>query len=311
MEKARKITMLGAGNVGATIAYAIMNTGAASEILFVDINKDKAEGEAQDLVQGTSFCPPVNVRSGDYKDAVGSDIVIVTVGAGRKPGQSRLDLVHGNIKIINSVVPQIEKYAPDAIYIIVSNPVDILTYAFIKGLKKVPAHKVIGSGTMLDSSRLRSRIARDLSINPQQVVAHIYGEHGDSALIPWSLANVEGVHIEDLYAKKGIKLDKAGILDEVHKAGGEIIRLKGATFYAIGLSVANLVQQIVRDTKSLLTVSSLREYEGVGEVCVSLPSIVGINGIEEVYVPKMTKEEETQLLASAKAMREVIDEVEK
>lgn len=307
MNKARKVTIIGAGNVGATIAYSIMQTGIASQIVFIDINKDKAQGEAKDLIEGTAFCPPVDVIAGDYKDAEGSDIVIVTSGAGRKPGQTRLDLAEGNIRIMKSIIPQIEEYAKDALYIIVSNPVDILTYTFIKNLLTVPSNKVIGSGTMLDSSRLRNRISQDLGINPQQVKASIYGEHGDSAMVPWSLANVEGLPVEYLYKRYNKPMDKAEILTSVHKAGGEVIRLKGATFYAIGLSVANLVVQLIRDSKSILTVSTLVDYPGVGEVCISVPCRVGINGIEEVLMPELPKAEMDALKKSAESMRAVID----
>lgn len=307
MNKARKITIIGAGNVGATIGYALMHTGITSEILFIDINKDKAEGEALDLEEGTAFIPPVSIKSGDYKDAVNSDIVIITSGRGRQPGQTRLDLAEGNINIIKSIVPQIEKYAKDALYIIVSNPVDILTYTVIKNLKNVSSSKVIGSGTMLDSSRLRNTIAQDLKINPQLVKANVMGEHGDSAMVPWSMANIEGMPIEDLYNRYNIKFNKDEILTKVHKAGGEIIKRKGATFYAIGLSVANLCVQLIRDSKSILTVSTIIDYPGVGEVCVSLPCRVGINGIEEVIMPKFLESEKEMFKKSCISMRNIID----
>lgn len=307
MDKARKITIIGAGNVGATIAYALMHTGVSSEILFIDINRDKADGEALDLEEGTAFVPPVTVRSGDYKDAVGSDIVIITSGRGRQPGQTRLDLAEGNIKIMKSIIPQIEEYAKDALYIVVSNPVDILTYTVIKNLKSVPASRVIGSGTMLDSSRLRNTIAKDLNVNPQLIKASVMGEHGDSAMIPWSMANVEGMPVEDLYNRYNVKFDKSEILTKVHKAGGEIIKRKGATFYAIGLSVANLCVHLIRDTKSILTVSTIIDQPEVGEVCVSLPCRVGIKGIEEVIVPNFTEEEKELFKKSCQSMRTVID----
>ncbi len=307
MEKSRKVTIIGAGNVGATIAYSIMHTGIVSEILFIDINKDKAMGEAKDLMEGTAFCPPVIVRSGEYSDAEGSDIVIITSGAGRKPGQTRLDLAEGNIRIMKSIIPQIEQYAKDAIYIVVSNPVDILTYTFIKNLLNVPKNKVIGSGTMLDSSRLRNKISQDLNINPQLVKASIYGEHGDSAMVPWSLANIEGLSVESFYKRYNVPFNKEAILKHVHTAGGEIIRLKGATFYAIGLSVANLVVQLIRGSRSIVTVSTLVDYPEVGEVCISVPCRVGMNGIEEVIMPELTKDEKEALKKSAISMREVID----
>ena len=194
-----KITVIGAGSVGATVANDLMIQGIATEIVLVDINKQKAFGEALDIYQGAPFCSPAIVRSGDYEDAVNSDIVIITSGMPRKPGQSRLDLAQANVNIIKDITPQIVKYAPNAVYVIVSNPVDILTYVFHK-ISGLPEHQIIGSGTILDTSRLQSALAKRFRISPKNVHAHVYGEHGDSSFVPWSLVHIANNHVDDYKA---------------------------------------------------------------------------------------------------------------
>ena len=189
-----KITVIGAGSVGATIANDLMIQGIASEILLIDINKQKAFGEALDIYQGAPFCSPAIVRSGDYEDAEGSDVVIITSGMPRKAGQSRLDLAQANVNIIKDITPQIVKAAPNAIYIIVSNPVDVLTYVFTK-ISGLPERQIIGSGTILDTSRLQSALAKRFRISPKNVHAHVYGEHGDSSFVPWSLVHIANNHV--------------------------------------------------------------------------------------------------------------------
>ena len=184
MRKGKKITVLGAGNVGASIAYTLTMDGMASEIVLIDINEKKAQGEAADILQGTPFSAPVNIHAGGYEDAVNSDIVIVTVGMARKPGQTRIDLAQANVDIVKSVMPQITRFAPDAVYVVVSNPVDIITYAILK-TTHLSESQVVGSGTMLDSARLRSRLAAHVGLNSKNVHAYVFGEHGDTSMIPW------------------------------------------------------------------------------------------------------------------------------
>ena len=191
-----KITVIGAGSVGAAITNDIMIQGFATEVLLIDINKEKAFGEALDVYQGAPFCSPAIIRSGDYEDAVGSKIVIITSGMPRKPGQTRLELAQANVNILKSITPQIVKYCPDAIYIIVSNPVDVLTYVFHK-ISGIPANHIIGSGTVLDTSRLQAALAKRFRISPKSVHAHVYGEHGDSSFVPWSLATIGNSPLED------------------------------------------------------------------------------------------------------------------
>ncbi|MGN0584482.1 MAG: L-lactate dehydrogenase [Ruminococcus sp.] len=309
VKKGKKVTILGAGNVGASIAFAMAIKGLCSEMVLVDINKPKAKGEAMDIMQGNSFYPGCDVRDGDYPDAAGSDLVVVTVGIARKPGQTRLDLCKINAKIIASVMPEITKYAPDACYVIVSNPVDVLTYEALKvsGLKPT---QVIGSGTVLDSSRLRACLADHAKVSAKNVHAYVLGEHGDSSMVPWSLASVCGMPFED-YCKCVSDLgDKNEIVQEVRDAGAEVIKCKGATYYAIALSVSMIAEAVLRDTKTVLTVSALQDgsrYEGVADVCLSLPAVIGASGIEREVTPPLNDEDQEALRKSAKALRNVID----
>ena len=231
-----KITVIGAGSVGATVANDLMVQGIASEIVLVDINKKKAVGEALDIYQGAPFCSPAIVRAGEYEDAEGSDIVVITSGMPRKPGMSRLDLAQTNVNIIKSIAPEIVKVAPKAIYVIVANPVDILTYAFCK-VSGLPETQVIGSGTILDTSRLQSELAKRFCISPKNVHAHVYGEHGDTSFVPWSLVHIANNHV-DAYRDNSPDKDKIHwdsnydeVEEFVRKSGAMIIENKGATFF--------------------------------------------------------------------------------
>lgn len=301
-----KITILGAGNVGASIAYTFAVAGTCSDIVLVDINKAKAKGEAMDIRQGVSFGENVEVFDGEYEDAKGSDIVVVTLGIARKPGQTRLDLAQINVNIIKEVMPQIAKYAPDAIYVVVSNPVDILTYTILKCTDLSP-NQVIGSGTALDTSRLRSIIGDHVGLSPNSIHAYVFGEHGDSSFIPWSLTNIAGIPMEEYYAD----LDEEEIINEVRTAGAEVIKRKGATFYAIAMSVNKICDSILRDSNNIITVSTMMNGKyGIDDVCLSLPCVIGSNGIEREVSPKMTEEEIEKLRASAKALRSVIDQIQ-
>lgn len=312
MKNGSKISILGAGNVGATIAYTLTLDGLASEIVLVDINHDKAKGEAMDIVQGTALCPPVNIYSGDYADIKDSNIVIVTLGGARKPGQTRIDLAQGNVNIIKSVMPQAVKYAPDAIYVVVSNPVDIITYTILK-VTGLPENHVFGSGTLLDSSRLRSMIAQHASVSPQNVHAYVFGEHGDSAMIPWSLTSIGGIPMETYFSSIRKKdpefqpLNHAEIADEVHKSGGQIIRLKGATYYAIGISATTICRNILRDANSVMTLSGMLHGEyGHENVCMSIPFVLNSTGIVNSVAPPLLPEELEKLNASASLLENTI-----
>lgn len=308
-----KITILGAGNVGASIAYAFAIAGTCSELVLVDIAKDKAEGEAMDIRQGTSFCHPVNIYDGDYEDAAGSDIVIVTLGRARKPGQSRIDLAQANVDIIKSVIPGIAKAAPDAVYVVVSNPVDILTYTILKCTSLSPS-QVIGTGTLLDTARLRSLLADKVNLSPQSVHGYVFGEHGDTSMIPWSLAAIGGMQMSE-YCKaheyNNEALNEAALEEmvvDVRKAGAEVIQRKGATFYAIALSVNRICQAILGDEKAVLPVSTLiNDRYGISDVCFSLPCVVGGNGVEREVNPPLLPEEIEKLKQSADALKAVLN----
>ncbi len=307
----KKISIIGAGNVGATIAYTFAVAGTCSDVVLIDINKEKAKGEAMDIRQGVSFSHNVEIWDGTYDDAADSDIIVVTLGLARKPGQTRLDLAQANVNIIKSVMPQLAKAAPDAIYVVVSNPVDIITYTILKCTDLSPK-QVIGSGTALDTSRLRSSIADHVGLSPNSVHAYVFGEHGDSSFIPWSLTNIAGIPMEE-YCKdqEHADIDEDEIINEVRTAGAEVIKRKGATFYAIAMSVNKICDNILRDANNIMTVSTMMNGKyGINDVCLSLPAVIGANGIEKEVTPTLTDEEIEKLKASAAALRSVLDKLE-
>lgn len=310
MKNGNKISILGAGNVGATIAYTLTLRALASEIVLVDINKDKAKGEAMDIIQCTALCPPVNIYSGDYSDIVDSDIVIVTLGSARKPGQTRIDLAQGNVNIIKSVMPQATKYAPDAIYVVVSNPVDIITYTILK-TTGLPENHVFGSGTLLDSTRLREMLATQVHVSPRNVHAYVFGEHGDSSMVPWSLTSIGGIPLEvylnSVRTPSTDKIDFEGIENNVHTSGGQVIKLKGATFYAIAVSTTQICEHILRNTNALLTLSGMLHGEyGVENVCMSVPFALDGTGITNSVAPPLIPKELEKFQKSADLLKTTI-----
>lgn len=313
-----KITVIGAGSVGATVANDLMIQGIATEIVLVDINKQKAFGEALDIYQGAPFCSPAIVRSGDYEDAAGSDIVIITSGLPRKPGQSRLDLAQANVNIIKDIAPQIVKSAPDAVYLIVSNPVDVLTYVFHK-ISGLPEHQIIGSGTILDTSRLQSALAKRFRISPKNVHAHVYGEHGDSSFVPWSLVHIANNHVDDYKAsspdcdriKWEGESEYAAIEEFVKTSGGQVIKAKGATFYAVAMSVCHICKAIFSGAGTALTVSTMMHGEyGVEDVCLSTLALVDRSGVRGKILNHLTDHEVELLRNSANKLKEVIHQIE-
>lgn len=312
----KKITILGVGNVGATVAYTLTQNSIASEIVLIDINRAKAEGEAMDIIHGAPFSTPLNIYAGDYSDAAGSDIVIITSGIGRKPGQSRLELASINTKLMGEIAPKIASYCPNAVYIIVSNPVDILTYAFIK-YSGLPASQVIGSGTMLDTSRLRSLVSNRLSISAKNIHAYVFGEHGDSSTFPWSVTSVIGMDFRQYcrtihhYTDEQTEVFLRGVEKDVRDAGGEIIKRKGATYYAVSTCVATIAKAIYSSNDSVLTVSCLahNRYGIKEDVCLSLPCILGPKGIIREVDPPLLPNELKDVQHSAKVLRETLDSV--
>lgn len=310
---ATKITVIGAGSVGAAITNDIMVQGIASEVVLIDINKEKAFGEALDIYQGAPFCSPAIIRSGDYPDAVDSDIVIITSGVPRKPGQTRLELAQTNVNILKSITPNIVKYAPHAIYILVANPVDILTYAFHK-ISGIPENHILGSGTVLDTSRLQSELARRFSISPKNVHAHVYGEHGDSQFVPWSLATIANSPLDDYknHVSDASRIhwnqDYAEVEEFVKTSGGQVIKAKGATFYAVAISVCHICKCIINGAGTALTVSTMMHGEyGVDDVCLSTLALVGSNGVHAKITSPLTEEETAKMQQSANALRTIID----
>ena len=310
-----KVTIIGTGSVGSTIAYTLTVTGLVSEIVMIDINNEKALGEALDIRQGTPFCGPCSIYAGSYRDAEGSNIVIITSGIARRPGQSRLDLAQTNVNIIKSIIPQITKYAPDAKYIIVSNPVDILTYVFCKQ-SGLPERNIIGSGTILDTARLRSRLSEYFKINQQNVHAYVMGEHGDSSFIPWSVANISNVPLADcdkLLDTKNIypDLDYAEIENYVRKSGARVIERKGATFYAVSISVCHIIKSLLSGIDTTMTVSTMMHGEyGIDDVCLSVLNIVGSEGAHGKILVPLTDDEIALLKHSAECLKNTINSIE-
>lgn len=310
-----KITIIGAGSVGATIAYKLSYEDIASEIVMIDINKDKAEGEVMDIKQGTCFRNPISIIAGDYKDAEGSDIVIITSGIARKPGQTRIELTQTNVNIIKQITPEIVKAAPDALYIIVSNPVDVLTYVFTR-ISGLPENQIIGSGTVLDTARLRSGLSEHFHVAQKNIHAYVFGEHGDSSFVPWSGADIASMNLDEYYEamkdKAGLeKLDKEAMEEYVHKSGGQVIAKKGATFYAVAVAVCQLCNVVLAASDSVATVSSMMHGEyGIEDVCLSTLTLVGPNGVQGKIPMHLTEEETKKLQESAKVLKDVIAQIE-
>lgn len=311
-----KISIIGTGYVGSTIAYTLTVMGIASEIVLVDINREKAEGEAIDIRQGTPFCGSCSIYAGEYKDMTDSNIVIFSCGVARKPGQSRLELAQVNVNITKQVIPEIEKYAPNAVVIVVSNPVDILTYTFHK-LSSLPSNQIIGSGTILDTARLRAHLSEHFGINQKNVHAYVFGEHGDSSFVPWSVASISNVPIEECH--DAINLDGGTAeplnFDEVEqyvrRSGGRVIDRKGATFYAISVSVCHICKALLSGIDTVMTVSTYMHGEyGIKDVCLSTLNVVGHNGIRSKVRVKLKKEEIFRLRASASTLKDVIAQLD-
>ena len=311
-----KITVIGAGSVGASVANDLMVQGIASEILLVDVNKKKASGEALDIYQGAPFHSPAVVRSGDYADAAGSDIVVITCGVARKPGMTRLDLAQTNVSIIKDVAKNIVPCAPEANYVIVSNPVDILTYVFHK-VSGLPENQIIGSGTILDTSRLQSELAKRFHISPKNVHAHVYGEHGDSQFVPWSLAHIANNHIDDYKDRSPDKdrinwnRDYEEVETFVKSSGAKVIENKGATFYAVSMAVCHICKCLALDAGTALTVSTMMHGEyGIEDVCLSTLALVDNHGVRGKITNVLTDAEVAKLQASASKLKSVIAQLE-
>ncbi|MBR1524683.1 MAG: L-lactate dehydrogenase [Lachnospiraceae bacterium] len=308
----RKVAVVGCGFVGSASAFAIMESGLFSEMVLIDANRDKAEGEALDISHGLPFAKPMQIYAGDYKDISDAAVIVVTAGAGQKPGETRLDLVKKNVGIFKSVIPQIAEYNKEGILLIVANPVDILTHAALK-LSGFPENRVFGSGTVLDTARLKYLLGEHLSVDSRSVHAFIIGEHGDSEIAVWSSANVSGVPLNDFCEMRGHFDHIASmkrIAENVKNSAYDIIEKKGATYYGIAMSVKRILEAIVRDEKSILPISSLQhDNHGISDISISMPAIVGRDGVEGTVPISLSDEEEAALKESAETLRKVAEEV--
>ena len=311
-----KITIIGAGKVGSTIAYTLSVMNLAKDIVMIDINHELALGEALDIRQGTPFSSNCSVYAGDYPDAANSNIVVITSGVARKPGQSRLELAQTNVNIMKSIMPQITKYAPDAMYIIVRNPVDVLTYQWCKR-SGLPESHIIGSGTILDTARLKARLSEYYNISQSNVHAYVFGEHGDSSFVPWSLANISNIPVTEFRNKvegdmsMAPELNTADVEQYIRKSGGRVIARKGATFYAVAVSVCHICKCLLDGMDTTLTVSTMMHGEyGIDDVCLSVLNTVGWEGVHSKLLAPLTEEETGLLQHSASVLKDVISNLD-
>lgn len=309
----RKAAIIGCGFVGAASAFCLMQSGLFSELVLLDADRDKAEGEALDVAHGIPFASPMKIYAGDYDDLTDAAIIIVTAGANQKPGETRLDLVQKNVGIFRSIIPEIAKRDYQGILLIVSNPVDILTYAAIK-LSGMPEHRVIGSGTVLDTARFKYQLGEHLSIDPRSIHAFIIGEHGDSEIAAWSSANMSGIPIHDICEMRGFYHHEDAmreIAETVKNSAYEIIAKKKATYYGIAMSVRRICEAIVRNEKSILPLSvMLHGQYGLENVVLSMPAIVGSEGVETTVPIELNREEQEKLKQSAQALGKIAGQLQ-
>jgi L-lactate dehydrogenase len=309
-----KVSVVGAGQVGMAAAFTLMSQGIASEIALVDVDEKKLKGEMMDLQHGQAFIRRVTIQaSHDYSITANSAICIVTAGARQRDGESRLDLVQRNVQIFKGIIPYLVKYSPNAILLVASNPVDIMTHVTWK-LSGFPKHQVIGSGTMLDSSRFRFLVSQKLNVAPQNVHGYILGEHGDTSVAAWSGLSVGGIRLRDMHPDMGMETDVekwADIHKDVINSAYEIIRLKGYTSWAIGLAISTICECILKNQRSIYALSTMiKGFYGIEEeVFLSLPCVLGQSGITHVLKPKLTEAEVAKLQNSAHTLRAVMDNV--
>jgi L-lactate dehydrogenase len=307
--RATRVAVVGLGNVGATFAYALMLSGLAAEIVLIDVNHAKAEGEAMDLSHAVPFSHATNIWAGSYADCAGVAVTVVTAGTAQKPGETRLDLVKRNAAIFGEIIPEVARHNPDGIILITTNPVDVLTYTSLKG-SGLPAQRVFGSGTILDTARFRTLLGSHFRVDPRSVHAWIIGEHGDSEVPVWSLANIAGMKLCDFAKARNCEYEieqMEKIFFNTRDAAYQIIERKGATYYAVAAGLMRIVEAILRDQYTILSVSSLVEnYYGITNVCFSLPTVINRNGIERVLHLQLDEDEQTLLRKSAAVLEDTI-----
>ena len=309
-QRAARVAVVGTGNVGSTFAYALLLSGLAAEIVLIDANQARAEGEAMDLNHAVPFAHPTRIWAGAYEDCAGAAVTVIAAGANQRPGESRLDLVKRNAAIFRGIVPTVARHNPDGILLIATNPVDALTHASLK-LSGLPKERVIGSGTILDTARFRQLLSRHFNVDARSIHAFIVGEHGDSEVPVWSLANIAGMRLEEYCAANDVPLDRAALAEifiQTRDAAYQIIERKGATYYAVAAGLMRIVEAILRDQGTVLSVSTLVDDGSLGEgdVCLSLPTVVGRNGVERVLKLDLSQSEADGLRRSADVLRTTI-----
>jgi L-lactate dehydrogenase len=301
-----RVAIVGAGNVGSTFAYALLLSGLAAEIVLIDANRAKAEGEAMDLNHAVPFTHPTRIWAGDYADCAGAMVTVLTAGANQKPGQTRLECLQANARIWREIVPQIARHNPGGILLVATNPVDVLTYAALK-LSGMPSARVLGSGTILDTARFRFLLSQHFGVDARSVHAYIIGEHGDSEVPVWSLANIAGMHLPDYCRAQGLPFEPSQmeeIFESTRDAAYHIIERKGATYYAVAAGLLRITQSILRHQNTVLSVSSLIDnYYGISDLCLSLPTVVDRGGIQQVLRLELDDAETAKLRHSADVLR--------
>jgi L-lactate dehydrogenase len=303
-----KVVIVGAGRVGSTTAYTLMTNGTAGEVVLIDVDHERAVGEAMDIAHGVPFGGHVKIEAGDYPDCAGADVVIISAGVAQRPGETRLDLVRNNVEVLKQIIPQITRYNQECVLLMVTNPVDILTYAMWK-ISGFPYQRVIGSGTSLDTARFRYNLGRYFEVSSRSIHAYIIGEHGDTEVPVWSLANIAGMRLADYCAVSGLCHDERElqtIFERVRDAAYHIIERKGATHYAIGAAVDSIVRMILLDEHAVVTLSSLMNGEhGVSDICLSLPTVIGRSGVVRVLELSLDAKELSGFRKSAESLKQV------
>jgi L-lactate dehydrogenase len=312
MDQQHKVGVLGCGNVGMAAAYTLFNRDIASDLILVDKDYERAEGEAMDMMHAQAFADPVDVRAGTYEDLGDAKVIVVAAGTGRKPGETRLDLLNRNVAIFKEVVAELDRHAPNAVLAVATNPVDVITYV-IQKLSNRPPNHVIGTGTMLDTARFRALLGAHYGVDPRNVHSFIIGEHGDSEVPVWSKASIGGLRLAErtVLGKPFEKARMDELFEKVRYAGRDVIKRKGFTSSAIGVVIAHLVETILHDQHSVLTVSVDMEGEyGLNDVCLSIPCVIGHDGVEGRILPELTDDENAALQNSASVLRESIEAID-
>lgn len=308
----RKVGIIGCGMVGSTTAFALMESGLFTDMILIDVNRDRAVGEAMDLSHCLPFTRPVEIRAGGYCDLKDCGIIIITAGVGQKPGETRMDCIRKNVEVFRSVIPQITEYNTDAFLLIISNPVDVLSYVAQK-LSGLPTARVFGSGTVLDSARLKFLIGRRLNVDPRSVHAFVIGEHGDSELAVWSSANVSGIALDKYCAHCGYVShaeNRKKLADDVKNSAYEIIERKGATYYGIAAAATRICESIVRDEHSIMPVSTLvNGHYGIHDIYLSVPALIGAGGVEDIIDIDLSRDEANALIDSAATLKTALREI--